>query len=438
MMGSSMMEYAGGSLPEQMESWGELKGAYRFLSNPRIEPEQIGAGHRALTFLRCQEHPVVLCVQDDTELRGARIGGKKDKGDGGRKGEVLHSTLAVLPDGELLGILDQQWFQHVKPKKGETRLERFSRWRESEVWSDAVAGVDSLGELSVTCRLIHVADRGSDNLGFMHKCLSSQRGFVIRAKHDRCVEEGKGGGAKLWEHMISQASAGIFEVQIGCQRDSSGKITRQERKAILTVRFACVELESPQNHCEKYDSLKVNVVYLREEHPPEGVEGVDWMLLTSEEVKDFTAACRIAAYYQRRWLIEEWHRGLKEGCRLEHSQVHEVDTLRRLSAMLSVVAVRLLQVRNLAQGRCKDAPQALRKTVDLVWIQVVSLLAGVEAEQLTPELFWKTVAKKGGFIGRKSDGRPGWKVIWRGWQNISPMVQLAELMQQKSMEKNCG
>jgi len=438
-MGISMAESAGGSLPKQMESWGELKAAYRFLSNPRIEPEQIGAGHRALTFSRCQEHPVVLCVQDDTELRGARIGGKKDKGDGGQQGEVLHSTLAVLPDGELLGILDQQWFQHVKPKKGETRLERFNRWRESKVWSDAVGGVDALGELSTDCRLIHVADRGSDNLGFMHRCLSCKHGFVIRAKHDRCVEEGS---ARLWEHMATQTPSGTFEVQIGCQRDSSGKITRQERKAMLTVRFASVRLEPPQNHFEKYDPLMVQVVYLREEDPPEGMEGwgegVDWMLLTSEAVNDFADACRIAEYYQRRWLIEEWHRGLKEGCRLEDSQVHEVDTLRRLSAMLSVVAVRLLQVRNLAQGRAKDAPQALRKTVDLIWIQVVSLLAGVGADELTPALFWKTVAKKGGFIGRKSDGRPGWKVIWRGWQDISQMVHLAELMQQKAKGENCG
>jgi len=433
-MGALMMEYVGESLPRQMGSWGELKGAYRFLGNHRIDPKQIGAGHRALTFSRCQCHPVVLCVQDDTEIHSAHTGGKR----GGQGGEVLHTTLAVLPDGELLGILDQQWFQHIKPKKGETRLERFSRWRESDVWSDAVAGVDSLGEFSENCRLIHVADRGSDNLGFLHTCLSYQHGFVIRAKHNRHVEEASGQDAKLWEYMMSQASSGTVEVQIGCQRDSSGKITRRERKAVLTVRFASVQLEPPRNHCEKYEPLKVNAVYLREEHPPEGIEAVDWMLLTSEAVKDFADACRIAGYYQRRWLIEEWHRGLKEGCRLEHSQVHEVDTLRRLSAMLSVVAVRLLQVRNLAQGRSKDAPQALRVTVDLVWIQVVSLLAGVEAEQLTPELFWKTVAKRGGFIGRKSDGRPGWKVIWRGWQDISPMVHLAELLQQKTKEKRCG
>jgi len=349
--------------------------------------------------------------------------------------------LAVTPDGELPGLLDQRWFKRVKRKKGETKLERQNRWREADVWSDAVFGVDSLsarsGTSGATGRRIHVADRASDNLRFMRTCLSVNHGFVIRAMHDRRVEEGT---AKLWEHMATQASSGTIAIKVGTPRNSLGKIPRQERCAVVTVRFARVQLESPQNHPEKYEPLTVHVVYLREENPPEGkkggVEGIDWMLLTSEAVESFAVACLIVGYYQRRWTVEEWHRALKEGCRLEYSQVHQVDVLRRLSAVLSVVAVRLLQVRNLAQGRAKDAPQALRATVAFVWIEVVSRLAGVEPDELTPELFWKTVAKRGGFIGRRSDGRPGWKVIWRGWHDISQMVRLAELQQQKNRPKD--
>jgi len=231
-----------------------------------------------------------------------------------------------------------------------------------------------------------------------------KHGFVIRAMHDRRVEDGT---CKLWEHMASQESAGTITAKVGQQRNTCGKIMRQKRDAILTLRFASVQLEPPQNHVDaKLEPLLVQVVYLREENPPEGVEAVDWMLLTSEAVVDFAATCVIVGYYQRRWLIEEWHRALKEGCRLEYSQVHEILTLRRLSAILSVVAIRLLQVRNLAQGKAKDAPQALRATIDPLWIEVVALLAEVPTDDLTPERFWKAVAKQGGFIGRRSDGLP--------------------------------
>jgi len=441
-----MAEYVGQSLPKQISSWHALKGAYRFLKSPRIMPEQIGSGHRALTLTRCQVHPVVLCVQDDTEIHGARMTARK----GGKSDEVLHSTLAVLPDGDLLGILDQRWFKRVKRKKQETRLERSRRWRETDVWSDAVVGVDALagrmaggsgGASESACRLIHVADRASDNLRFMHTCLSVDHGFVIRAMHDRRVEGWRveGVAPKLWEHMAACPASGTIVAKIGQQRNASGKIKRQKREAVLTLRLASVQLEPPQNHVdEKLEPLTVNVVYLREENPPAGVEAVDWMILTSESVEDFEDACRIVAYYRCRWLIEEWHRALKEGCRLEYSQVHEILTLRRLSAILSIVAIRLLQVRNLAQGRSKDAPAALQATVDSVWIEVVALLADVPTDELTPERFWKAVAKQGGFIGRKSDGHPGWKVIWRGWHDISLMIRHAELLQKKTHTKRCG
>jgi hypothetical protein len=34
----------------------------------------------------------------------------------------------------------------------------------------------------------------------------------------------------------------------------------------------------------------------------------------------------------------------------------------------------------------------------------------------------RTIAKLGGFIGRKSDGDPGVKTLWRGWQRLQDIV----------------
>ena len=80
----------------------------------------------------------------------------------------------------------------------------------------------------------------------------------------------------------------------------------------------------------------------------------------------------------------------------------------------------------------------MQTTVDSVWIEVVALLAEVESAELTPERFLKAIAKQGGFIGRRSDGHPGWKVIWRGFHDISLMIRHAELLQKKTHIKRCG
>ncbi len=69
----------------------------------------------------------------------------------------------------------------------------------------------------------------------------------------------------------------------------------------------------------------------------------------------------------------------------------------------------------------------MQAAVPRTWIVIVSMLAKVNAARLTPRQFWLTIARRGGWIGRKRDGRPGWKVIWRGWYDIHMMVQGAEL-----------
>jgi hypothetical protein len=109
----------------------------------------------------------------------------------------------------------------------------------------------------------------------------------------------------------------------------------------------------------------------------------------------------------------------------------DVEDLQRLAALMGIIAVRLVQLRDLADADCPEAnnPVALRQAVPPVWIKVVSRLGGVSQEALTPRDFLLTIARRGGYLGRKHDARPGWKVIWQGWYDIERMVEGVELMQ---------
>ena len=173
-------------------------------------------------------------------------------------------------------------------------------------------------------------------------------------------------------------------------------------------------------------------VYLLEENPPAGEEAVEWMLVTSLEAATLEQALTIIGYYTCRWVIEEWHRCLKEGCRLETCQLDKALDIQRLAAVLTIVAVRLLQMRDLADDSSPeaDAPAALQRRVPALYVAVVAGLAKQDPESLTPRRFWRTIAKRGGYLGRKHDGRPGWKVIWRGWSDIVQMVRGIEIYQQ--------
>lgn len=416
------------SLPQQCSDWSDLKAAYRFLHHPKVSPELIQSTHRRQVREACREHSLVLAVQDTTELdfTGRQVEGLGPIGDFRGRGMQQHSTLAVLPDGSLLGVLHQIFRNREPVPEGETRQQRRARNKESDFWHESAEAVGSLG----ATRLVHVTDQGGDDFSMMAACSSQKNvGFLIRAQHDRCVE---GGTSKLWSFLASHVVAGHRDVPVAADGECPARVAR------LAVRFAPVSLDPPKGDPRFKEPIRLWGVYVLEQDPPAGVEAIEWMLLTTEAVSSFEQACERIDWYCHRWLIEEWHKVEKTGCRLEKSQLKDAAAIRCLAAFTAVIAVRMIQLRELAQMATgaqaqtpdgpADSPETLAVLVPASWRLVVARLAQCQADTLTPRRFWLTIAKRGGFIGRKGDGVPGWQTIWRGWYDVMIMVQGAEMI----------
>jgi hypothetical protein len=427
-LAAAVVESPSMSLPKQLPDWSDLLGAYRLLSNEDIAPQAIMGPHVALTRERAQNHPVVLCVQDDTQLDftcRTGISGLGMTGDGEGRGLLQHAALAVLPGKKLLGILDLRWHALIKRPQKQKRREVQARWCATDVWQDAA---NAIGAWPANSKLVHVGDRESDIFRFMQSALTQGHGFVVRAKFDRMDE---GTGERLWTKLTRQEPLGQMQVTLGVQRDKGNRVKRQGREACLTIRSAPVEVPAPVNdpRTQSAAPLSLFAVYLLEEDPPAGVEPVEWMLVTSLEAISLEQAQTIIGYYTCRWVIEEWHRCLKEGCCVEASQLDDALDIQRLTSILAIVAVRLLETRDLAESASDDANSAesLRASVPPLVIAIVAGLAKARPEALTLKQFWLTIAKRGGYLGRKHDPRPGWKVLWRGWNDVIQMVRGAEL-----------
>ena len=170
------------------------------------------------------------------------------------------------------------------------------------------------------------------------------------------------------------------------------------------------------------------VVHAIEVNPPAGAEAVECLLLTSLPVESFDDAWRVLGYYEKRWLIEEWHKALKTGCRLESRQLQSKEGLERIAGLLSVVAVRLLQLKSATRT---DPDRQASRVVPLHWIRMLiaarKRLKHSAATTMTIGEFYRELAKLGGLLGRKSDGEPGWITIWRGWHKLYLLVCGAEL-----------
>ena len=152
---------------------------------------------------------------------------------------------------------------------------------------------------------------------------------------------------------------------------------------------------------------------------------LEWLLLTTRPVETLDQALQIISGYSRRWVVEEFHKAWKTGCRAEQRQLEEADRLVPLLGALAIVAVRLLGLRDAAR-RHGAAPAAVPETT----IQILAAKLQQPAEGFTTNRdFLRGVARLGGFLARRWDGEPGWQTIWKGWFVLSILVEGFELAQ---------
>ena len=100
------------AIPQAAGSWGQTKGIYRFLANPRVQPAALQQGLTSDTARQCLEQTTVLVVQDTTSLNltGCRVLPELGPIGSGNlaHGVLLHSTLALTEQGAVLGVLGLQ------------------------------------------------------------------------------------------------------------------------------------------------------------------------------------------------------------------------------------------------------------------------------------------------------------------------------------------
>ena len=114
------------------------------------------------------------------------------------------------------------------------------------------------------------------------------------------------------------------------------------------------------------------MIHVREVDPPAGVEPVEWILLSNVPVPDFEQACERADWYACRWIIEEYHKAKKTGCSIEDLQFTSEERLEPVIALLSVVALSLLQLRS--ASRQEDA--STRPALEIMPEVHVAVLSG--------------------------------------------------------------
>ena len=426
-----------GSFCEQMETWGDLKAAYRLFDQKQVSFEAVARPHWEQT--KQVDSGRYLLLDDTTEMdfgRHRKIAGLSKIGNGSGRGFLLHNALMVNANSqEIVGVASQTvHYRKPRPKK-ETAAQRMKRERESRVWGDVI---DDVGQPPEAVQFVHVCDRGADDFEVFCHLVKQQSDWVIRASSlHRKILNPDGEQVSLSQYLATLPLAGTYELALRSREDQPA------RTATLEVRFGKLRVPVPR-HTSAYvkssglSSIEMWVVQVCEVDPPEGVEPISWVLYTSLPVVVFADAWQIIGYYEMRWLVEEFHKALKTGCRVQKRGLRKAERLEPMVALMSVVAVRLLQLKSVARS---DPDRPAKKIVPRLWLQMLKAARKNlrRVHDLTIGEFYRELAKLGGFLGRKCDGEPGWITIWRGWEKLNTLVRGAELALRLKIElEKCG
>jgi len=427
-----MAVHPGRSIPKLCGSPYAVKATYNLFKHEEATPDNIQAGHRAVVLQEMRQPGVYLFLEDTTELSWSgkqAIAGLGPIGNSaaGLQGFFLHTVLGVRwhdapPTNstrrpiEVLGLGDQQYYVRTPCRRPrESSQERLKRDRESQVWPQASQRV---GRAPAGVRWIRVADREADIYEYLVSCQELGHGFVIRAAKDRALshpETGKRAG-RLFAAARSAVPLGEFTLELR-QRP-----THPARTAHLCVSATAVTLSAPWRPGYGRSGkppIPCTAVRVWEVAAPDATDRLEWILLCDAKVADFAQARACALQYATRWVIEEYHKAIKTGLGAERLQLESAERLFAAIAIMSVVALRLIELRERLR-RYPDA-EAAQSGLSLLELEVLRHKSGRPLRTVREVAL--AIGRLGGHLNRTRDGLPGWQTLWHGMNTLYALVE---------------
>jgi hypothetical protein len=447
---TALAEKPGKLMPELFTRKYDIDATYELLRRNDVTPDRIQAPHRRLVKTELRTPGRFLLIEDTTfpsythrrePVPGlGPIGGSEE----GQQGFLLHSVLAVraaptaTPDATgrrppvmILGLVDQQYLvrtgrPEAKSKQTVSR-QRTERDRESDRWLESSRRIGPAPTNPET-RWVRIADREADIYEYLMECKKRNHGFVVRVNQDRIVLDPTTNErlGLVFDHIRTVEPVGGMYLELRARPPHDGQPGYEARRARLLISCGPVRVQAPErpgHAAGRNEPIDCWFVRVWEPDPPAGVERLEWVLYVEARTETLEEALVGVMDYGSRFLIEEFHKGIKTGMKIEELQLETGERLFRAIAVMSIVALRLLDIRELGRA----APEAPAALTGLSGLELDVLSKAVDRTLTTVASVILALGRLGGHMNRPSDGMPGWITLWRGMQTLRLMVKGAEI-----------
>ena len=433
-MGAAACERPSGKVAAVFGTDRDREGAYDFLENEHVAPEEITASVVAATVARCEGLDYAFVAVDGTSISVVDREAKRDFGNvgsdaqGGRGLKVI-DALAIDPEGTVVGWLGLTFWarsptRNVPARDTHARQARPVEEKETRYWVETVraasAALDERGK-----RGWFQIDREGDGRDLLIALSETKHWWTVRGNQDRSIELEDGNKDLLRSQMAARAATSDYELEVAARPGRRGRTAR------MVLRVAQVVLRLRDKKSSHITRLPVNVVWAREEGTtPPGETPIDWLLFSNHAVETVENARLVIHGYAQRWRVEECHRTWKSGeCDIESTQLQSFAAVQRWAIILGAVATRIERLKRLARQK-PDAPATEELTP--IEIRALKLLKfGAEADAKLPTtaevVAW--LAELGGFTHKYSGKPPGATVIGRGLRYLRPAAHLLAIQE---------
>jgi hypothetical protein len=426
------------SIPQALVEAKDIKAAYRMINNDCLVADEIIEAHKKQTIERIKSEDTILILQDTTVVDFSshpEIYGLGYSTASNAKGLFLHSSLATTTDGVPLGILSRKLWTRPEgtlgkrhdTKRGSQPIETKESFKWIEAFESSHQGIPE------RIQTITLADRESDIFDLFLKGISKKHDLIVRTSGKRRIKETKN---YLNQEMETLDSAG--EQVVSVSRNSREKTPNRE--VTLKLRFKAVTIISTKKRKDLQNELNLYAVLATEEENSKNTNPIKWLILTTLPVSTLADAKKVVAFYTQRWKIERYHYVLKSGCGIEKLQFDTVKRLEKIISMYMIIAWRLEWLLYKSRVSPDESCHSIFPEEEIkILYQVANKKTYNHNQKPTYKNIALWLAKLGGFMGRKNDGMPGLKVLWRGINRFTDiMIGWKIRGEQPSISSNMG
>jgi hypothetical protein len=423
---TEMARNTGESIPRLFNNFYDVKATYNIFKNEESKPETIQAQHRKNTLKLMKEDGEYLLLEDDSDISWT---GKNNidglgflKGHKNSQGFSLHSVLVLKWHGirniekkesnvEVLGLLDQQYKVAPRcPKKNFLR-----RYGDNDLktntWIETPMRL-KLPASKINKKFIRVCDREADIYEVMRETREQKYDFIIRAAHNRVLLDKP--TKKLFDKLREISSSGKFVLSL------RGRKGAKARRVTLNLAFIKIAFRAPQRSgisANQLPPIECTTIRVWEKNESTN-KRLEWFLLTSKNIENVNDALEVIAQYACRWIIEDFHKALKSGTKAEKLQLEKAERLFAATAIMSIVALRLIGIRELL----RIDPLADVSIAKLSELEIKVLELAVKQKIKNIQDLNRSLGKLGGHLGRKNDPPPGILTLWRALCKLNDLV----------------